>query len=206
MCSPDLRPYIPTKQGILFRICVQIRLNFYRDQQSSPKNYMQLCQPAVILTILRDLILLLFCLQLCFFVIYFCLPAPFRLYFFGVFLIDIKRHGHVSSLGFFLPSTAFLFRRVNSGCFTSKSHPQRIEPHPRTCEYLSRWATSNIREVRRIRLHLTNLLERSAANFGRDNEEKDESRNLNADSSLLDMATSIRKMKSVSLPIKLAHC
>ena len=86
-----------------------------------------------------------------------------------------------------------------TNAFTLKAHPQRLEPHARTCEYLSRWASANIREVRLIRLHLTKLLDRSTTNVDTHAEEKEEGRNSNADFGLLDMEESIRKIKSVSL-------
>lgn len=77
-----------------------------------------------------------------------------------------------------------------------QAHSQRQESHLQTCEHLSRWAASNIREVRRIRLLLMSILDRPAMDpFGADTQE--ESRQLDVSSELNDIEVSIRKIKSV---------
>ncbi|VDK36037.1 unnamed protein product [Taenia asiatica] len=94
-----------------------------------------------------------------------------------VYLIDIKvscRHSHL------------LF---------STAHTQRPESHLRTCEHLSRWAASNIRDVRRIRLLLMSLLDRPAID-SLEADSQEEGRQLDVSSELNDIGVSIRKIKS----------
>ncbi|VDM15576.1 unnamed protein product [Hydatigera taeniaeformis] len=75
-----------------------------------------------------------------------------------------------------------------------EAHSQRLDGHLRTCEHLSRWAASNIRDVRRIRLLLMSLLDRSTADSS-ETDAQEEGRQFDVSSEVNDVEASIRKIK-----------